>query len=123
MYVRYQPLLDRCEEIPVLDDLFLEKFNVQYGRAVDIPPDTMRVFVDYHWPGNIRELENGVKRVVVLGTARPVHTEILGNISRGPRVSVPGAPAAVASPDAPISLKEIARQAAREAERVAIKEA
>src|SRR5207247_9079105 len=50
-------------------------------------------------------------------------TEILGNISRGPRVSVPGAPAAaVASPDAPISLKEIARQAAREAERVAIKE-
>src|SRR5437667_3338766 len=121
--VRIPPLRERREEIPGLVDFFLKKFNVQYGRAVDIPPDTMRVFVDYHWPGNIRELENGVKRVVVLGTARPVHTEILGNISRGPRVSVPGAPAAaVASPDAPISLKEIARQAAREAERVAIKE-
>src|SRR5438552_19034664 len=108
MYVRYQPLLDRCEEIPVLDDLFLEKFNAQYGRAVDIPADTMRVFVDYHWPGNIRELENAVKRVVVLGTARPVHTEIIGNINRGPRVTMPGLPsvaAAVASPDAPISLK------------------
>ena len=121
--VRIPPLRERREEIPGLVDFFLKKFNVQYGRAVDIPPDTMRVFVDYHWPGNIRELENGVKRVVVLGTARPVHTEILGNISRRPRVSVPGAPAAgVASPDAPISLKEIARQAAREAERVAIKE-
>src|SRR6266704_3218959 len=121
--VRIPPLRERREEIPGLVDFFLKKFNVQYGRAVDIPPDTMRVFVDYHWPGNIRELENGVKRVVVLGTARPVHTEILGNISRGPRVSVPGAPAAgVASPDAPISLMEIARQAAREAERVAIKE-
>src|SRR5438045_7144944 len=42
---------------------------------------------------------------------------IVGNINRGPRVTMPGAPtvaAAVASPDAPISLKEIARQAARE---------
>ncbi|HZF05653.1 MAG TPA: sigma 54-interacting transcriptional regulator [Patescibacteria group bacterium] len=122
--VRIPPLRERREEIPGLVDFFLKKFNVQYGRAVDIPPDTMRVFVDYHWPGNIRELENGVKRVVVLGTSRPVHTEILGNISRGPRVSAPGASAitAIVSPDAPISLKEIARQAAREAERVAIKE-
>src|SRR6267378_4082739 len=123
--IRIPPLRERREEVPGLVDFFLKKFNAQYGRAVDIPSDTMRVFVDYHWPGNIRELENAVKRVVVLGTARPVHTEIIGNINRGPRVTMPGLPsvaAAVASPDAPISLKEIARQAAREAERVAIKE-
>ena len=123
--VRIPPLRERREEVPGLVDFFLKKFNAQYGRAVDIPSDTMRVFVDYHWPGNIRELENAVKRVVVLGTARPVHTEIIGNINRGPRVTMPGVPtmaATVASPDAPISLKEIARQAAREAERVAIKE-
>ncbi len=122
--IRIPPLRERREEVPGLVDFFLKKFNAQYGRAVDIPSDTMRVFVDYHWPGNIRELENAVKRVVVLGTARPVHTEIIGNINRGPRVTMPGMPtaAAVASPDAPISLKEIARQAAREAERVAIKE-
>jgi two-component system response regulator AtoC len=84
----------------------------------------MRAFVDYHWPGNIRELENAVKRVVVLGTARPVHIEIIGNLSRGTRPGVAGAPPLVASvnADAPISLKDIARQAAREAERVAIKE-
>ena len=123
--IRIPPLRERREEVPGLVDFFLKKFNAQYGRAVDVPSDTMRVFVDYHWPGNIRELENAVKRVVVLGTARPVHTEIIGNINRGPRVTMPGLPsvaAAVASPDAPISLKEIARQAAREAERVAIKE-
>src|SRR2546430_678544 len=120
--VRIPPLRERREEIPGLVDFFLKKFNVQYGRAVDIPPDTMRVFVDYHWPGNIRELENGVKRVVVLGTARPVDTGILRNISPSPRPSVAGCPAAaVASPDAPISLKEIARQAAREAARAALK--
>ena len=123
--IRIPPLRERREEIPGLVDFFLKKFNAQYGRAVDIPAETMRVFVDYHWPGNIRELENAVKRVVVLGTARPVHTEIVGNISRGPRVTTPGVPvttASIVTPDAPISLKEIARQAAREAERVAIKE-
>ena len=123
--IRIPPLRERREEIPGLVDFFLKKFNAQYARVVDIPQDTMRVLVDYHWPGNIRELENAVKRVVVLGTARPVHTEIVGNISRSPRVSSPGAPVTVttvASPDAPISLKDIARQAARDAERVAIKE-
>src|SRR3989440_12065664 len=85
----------------------------------------MRVFVDSHWPGNIRELENAVKRVVVLGTARPVHTEIIGNLNRGPRVTLPGVPtiaAPGASPRAPISLQGIARQAARQAGRLAVQE-
>jgi len=53
-----------------------------------------------------------------------VHTEIIGNINRDPRTHAGRAPvaAAVASPDAPISLQEIARQAARRPKRVAIKE-
>ncbi len=123
--IRIPPLRERRDEVAGLVDFFLQKFNAQYGRSVEIPPETMRVFVDYHWPGNIRELENSVKRVVVLATARPVHSEIVTNMNRGPRLTTPGAPVAattVLSPDAPISLKDIARQAAREAERVAIKE-
>jgi two-component system response regulator AtoC len=122
--IRIPPLRERRDEIAPLVDFFLKKFNAQYARTVDIPPDTMRAFIDYHWPGNIRELENAVKRVVVLGTARPVHIEIVGNLSRGARPAGSGAPSLVASvnAEAPISLKDIARQAAREAERVAIKE-
>jgi len=123
--IRIPPLRERREEIPLLVDYFLKKFNVQYGRAVDVPPDTLRAFVEYEWPGNIRELENAVKRIVVLGSARPVHVEIVGNLSRGTRpVPRPGVAALEVrpSPDTPISLKDIARQAAREAERVAIKE-
>src|SRR5919204_1927786 len=117
--IRIPPLRERREEVPLLMEHFKRKFNAQYARSIEIPPDTVRLFMEYHWPGNIRELENAVKRMVVLGGPRPVHQEILSNISRGPRVSTPGAPvaAAVVSPDAPISLKEIARQAAREAER------
>ncbi|MGH7278522.1 MAG: sigma-54 interaction domain-containing protein [Candidatus Rokuibacteriota bacterium] len=121
--VRIPPLRERREEIPVLVDHFRRKFNVQYGRAVEIPGDTVRAFLEYPWPGNIRELENAIKRIIVLGSARPVHQEMLANLSRGttpvPGASLRGAPA---NPDAAISLKDIARQAARDAERVAIKE-
>jgi two-component system response regulator AtoC len=122
--IRIPPLRERREEIPVLVDHFLRKFNVQYGRTVDVPVETLRAFADYQWPGNIRELENAVKRIVVLGSARPVHVEIVGNLNGARPAARPGVIALEArpSPDAPISLKDIARQAARDAERVAIKE-
>jgi two-component system, NtrC family, response regulator AtoC len=123
--IRIPPLRERREEIPLLVDHFIRKFNVQYGRTVDVPAQTLRAFVEYQWPGNIRELENAVKRIVVLGSARPVHAELVGNLN-GVRPGAPR-PGVVsleprANPDAPISLKDIARQAARDAERVAIKE-
>jgi two-component system response regulator AtoC len=125
--IRIPPLRERREEIPLLMEEFRRRFNAQYGRNVEIPQDTVRVFLDYHWPGNIRELENAVKRIVVLGSARPVHQEIVANLGRGAKPAAPASATAVAAattvdPNAVVSLKEIARQAARDAERVAIKE-
>src|SRR5213078_4002810 len=121
--IRIPPLRERREEIPVLVDHFLTRFNSQYGRKIEIPSETMRVFVEYHWPGNIRELENAVKRVVVLGTHRTVHQEIAATLGRGPRPAVTtAAVTATINPEQMISLKDIARQAARDAERVAINE-
>jgi two-component system response regulator AtoC len=122
--IRIPPLRERREEIPVLVEHFAHRYNAQFGRKVDIPAETVRVFVEYQWPGNIRELENAVKRMIVLGSARTVHQEIAANLGRAPRT--PGLPAVavppVTSPGTAISLKDIARQAARDAERVAIKE-
>ena len=122
--IRIPPLRERREEIPLLVEHFKRKFNAQFSRSVDVPQETIRAFTEYHWPGNLRELENNIKRIVVLGSARTVHQEILANVnSRGARPGVPAAAVAVtANPDAPVSLKDIARQAARDAERVAIKE-
>jgi two-component system, NtrC family, response regulator AtoC len=123
--IRIPPLRERREEIPILIESFKRRFNMQYGRAVDIPPDTVRVFMEYHWPGNIRELENAVKRVVVLGSARPVHQEVVASLGRAPRPATAPAAATVtatATAEQTVSLKDIARQAARDAERVAIKE-
>jgi two-component system response regulator AtoC len=124
--IRIPPLRERREEIPILVEHFRRKFNAQYGRTIDIPADTLRVFMEYHWPGNIRELENAVKRIVVLGSARTVHQELLGQIGSRNGRPANGTPPATATAsigsDAVVSLKEIARQAARDAERVAIKE-
>jgi two-component system response regulator AtoC len=120
--IRIPPLRERREEIPVLVDYFARKFNAQFGRTVEIPQDTIRVFMEYHWPGNLRELENNIKRIVVLGSSRTVQQEILANLTHGDRSTAPTALTVPATPDGPVSLKDIARQAARDAERVAIKE-
>src|ERR1051325_7346173 len=108
--IRIPPLRERREEIPVLVEDFRRRFNTQYGRAVDIPQDTARVFLEYHWPGNLRELENNIKRIVVLGSARTVHQELLTTVGNGNGASsLPSVSMAVA-PEGPVSLKDIARQ-------------
>jgi transcriptional regulator with GAF, ATPase, and Fis domain len=45
--IRIPPLRERREEIPVLVEHFRRRFNAQYGRTVEIPPDTVRVFMEY----------------------------------------------------------------------------
>ena len=120
--IRIPPLRERREEIPLLVDHFVRKFNAQFGRTVDITQETVRVFMEYHWPGNLRELENNIKRIIVLGSARAVQQEILTNLTHTERVGAPVSTSPASGPEGPVSLKDIARQAARDAERVAIKE-
>jgi two-component system response regulator AtoC len=122
--IRIPPLRERREEIASLVRLFLQKFNAQYGRSADVAPDTMRVFTDYDWPGNIRELENAVKRIVVLGNARSVQQEIQAALQRRARPAAASVTSTLRAPgsDGTVNLKVIARQAARDAERVAIKD-
>jgi formate hydrogenlyase transcriptional activator len=63
------PLRDRPEDIPLLVRHFARQFARRMNRAIDtIPSETMSVLVSYHWPGNIRELQNLVERAVILST-------------------------------------------------------
>ena len=63
------PLRDRPEDIPMLARHFTKKYSAKMGREVEkIPADTMKVLVDWRWPGNIRELENFIERAVILST-------------------------------------------------------
>ncbi len=65
--VELPPLRSRKGDIPLLTAYFIEKFNRQLNEKISgITPSAMAVLEDYHWPGNIRELENLIERLVVL---------------------------------------------------------
>ena len=60
-------LRERREDIPVLVDYFLEKFNRKLDRSVKrVDEQVMSLLVRYRWPGNIRELENLVERMILM---------------------------------------------------------
>ncbi|NTU70673.1 MAG: sigma 54-interacting transcriptional regulator [Coriobacteriia bacterium] len=59
-------LRDRREDLPLLIEHFLERFCATAGREVRLSSETLRLLMRYPWPGNIRELENAVQRLVVL---------------------------------------------------------
>src|ERR1043166_1753712 len=61
------PLRDRQEDIPLLCNQFLEKYRERYQSAVQqFPKELMELFLKYDWPGNVRQLENVVKRYLIL---------------------------------------------------------
>jgi transcriptional regulator with PAS, ATPase and Fis domain len=62
------PLRQRREEIPLFAAFFLEQFNRRYRRDVKLGADVIAAFRAHSWPGNIRELEGVVRRLVVVGT-------------------------------------------------------
>jgi formate hydrogenlyase transcriptional activator len=60
------PLRERREDIPLLVDHFLAKFNKKIGRNItSVPKETLSALRDYHWPGNVRELESVIERAVI----------------------------------------------------------
>ena len=61
------PLRDRREDIPLLVKHFLQKFEGKMGRKIThVPDEVMSALTAYHWPGNIRELENLIERAMIL---------------------------------------------------------
>jgi two-component system response regulator AtoC len=134
--IRVPPLRERKEEIGPLVLHFVEKYRARYrGGLEQIPPEVMERFHAYDWPGNVRELENLVRRLVVLRDPAMVLGELAG-AGRLPAAAAFVAPANTAAnvvraapapgpalhatlpEDAP--LKDVARRAARIAEREAI---
>jgi two-component system response regulator AtoC len=111
------PLRERREEIPVLVAHLMERIEREYGQRLQIPPATMQALVRFDWPGNVRELENVLKRAVVLGRASVID-EAVANPTREPSVATVAAPPDRAAPS--LDLKQLARTAARDAERIAI---
>jgi len=61
------PLRDRKEDIPMLIDHFLEIYQKKNGKKIaGVSDDVRNMFLDYHWPGNIREFENAIEGAVIM---------------------------------------------------------
>ena len=65
--VKVPPLRARLEDLPLLVEHFLEKFHAQYDKqTLGLSDKALELCLQYHWPGNIRELENVIERGVIL---------------------------------------------------------
>jgi two-component system response regulator AtoC len=107
------PLRERRGDIEELVQYFLEYYNRKYNcRAKALSVELMAVLQKYHWPGNIRELENLVKRYVILGSEEVISSDLVTREQEyfNPEINL----------DGPISLKKLTRQATRELERKVI---
>lgn len=128
------PLRQRRDEIPALTELFLNHYSEHYNRSrVAMSSETARLLREYQWPENVREFENLIKRMVILGSDESIRRELTDAIADRtmrpgpipalqprPHAGMPKPPPA--APSVPYtlpegSLKDIARHAAREAER------
>src|SRR5579864_2218453 len=131
--IHIPPLRERREEIPVFLKYFLEKYSEHYGKKPSMFSEyAITRMMEYAWPGNIRELENMVKRYVIVGneaqiirelsTHKPIVTSF-GGMSAQPAPPAAAVPAVQSTNGAEIempSLLEIGRRAAMQAEREAI---
>jgi len=99
------PLRDRREEIPMLTDHFVKKYSVQYNKPFPgISTELSRMFMEYEWPGNVRQLENLIKRMVVLGSEAPIVHELRqpATLHQWPNTTSPSAPRPISPPPQPV---------------------
>jgi len=76
--IHLPPLRERREDIPLLVAHCLQKFGRQLSKDVrGVTPEALAILERYHWPGNIRELENVLERAIVLGGGEVLGAEAL----------------------------------------------
>jgi DNA-binding NtrC family response regulator len=65
--IELPPLREHTEDIPLLVNHFIEKFNIEMGGKVErISEEALDLLMEYNWPGNVRELENVIERAMVI---------------------------------------------------------
>jgi two-component system response regulator AtoC len=121
--VQIPPLRERREELPALIDTFLHRFAARYDKRVPILSERLTEAIErYSFPGNVRELENMMKRVVVLESEEAILSEII-HVDRSERRSGDAMRALLEEIEetaGEVPLREVGRRAAQEAEREAI---
>jgi two-component system response regulator AtoC len=116
------PLRERREEIPFLVESFLRRFSARYEKPlVQLSDALLEELSRYHFPGNVRELENLMKRVVVLGNEELILAELRrAERGRDRSAALRALLEEIEGSAGDVPLREVGRRAAQEAEREAI---
>jgi two-component system response regulator AtoC len=97
-------LRERRDEVPTLTDFFVARYSRKYNRPLKPISEQLRqLFMQYEWPGNIRELENMIKRVVILQDEHLVVREIERNMQRAAAMPVASTAAVYAAAAMPVA--------------------
>ncbi len=65
--IHIPPLRERKEDIPLLVNHFIKKYNIIHGKAItSVTEEAMEAMLNYHWPGNVRELQNTIERGIIM---------------------------------------------------------
>lgn len=121
--IQIPPLRDRGDEIPVLFDRFVQRYALQYGRTARQPSGELRAaMASYTFPGNVRELENMAKQILILGDESVALQKLRGegpgnNESRRLKATLDELEASAGQ----LPLREVGRRAATEVERQVIR--
>jgi two-component system response regulator HydG len=112
--IHIPPLRDRPDDLPEFAEYYLKRCALRNGREVrGFSPQAMDAVMKYHWPGNIRELQNAMEYVMVMMTSDTV------NVSDLPEFMAAGGPGLASKPARgarePLPLKDIERQAVADA--------
>ncbi len=121
--IQIPPLRERREEIQELSETFLRRYSVQYEKPqIAISPELRASFERYGFPGNVRELENMIKRIVVLESEDSILDEIErreAGESRA-RTGLQALLEEIEETAGDVPLREVGRRVAQQAEREAI---
>jgi DNA-binding NtrC family response regulator len=90
--IHIEPLRNRPEDIPHLIDHYVKMYTTQFeGKELLTPsPETIEKLTAYHWPGNIRELQNVLKRFMILGSGEDnLDDMLMGNLNQPRAAGIP----------------------------------
>ncbi len=96
--IHVAPLRERKEDVEILALYFLSLFDAAYGGSRKITPGGIRYLRDYPWPGNIRELKNGINRAAILADGEIIDTPTLTRVFSGSIPSLSSLPGMEAPP-------------------------
>lgn len=81
------PLRERREDIPLLIESFLSRFKNRFEKDITISPKAIRCLLDYDYPGNVRELENIIERIVALTDGKEITpSDLLSAMNEGEKI-------------------------------------